>query len=185
VPNLYFDTSWWTPADVMAVCALIPPGQILFASDAPYGTPLEHGLFMIRCALAVGLDPDQIRGLMGGQTARLVAGEEPLDLGPALNRREIADDILLLRVSAFLHTAVGRIFSGDDGEETIALAKLACYAGEEEPHREVFATILRLLEMAQERMDPPPLTPGSKGIHLLLAALCMAATPGVPVPPLD
>ena len=35
-PNLFFDTSWWSPADVQALFALVPPGQILMASDAPY-----------------------------------------------------------------------------------------------------------------------------------------------------
>src|SRR6478672_8089721 len=67
LPNLYFDTSWWSPADILSVCALVPPGQILFASDAPYGTPLQHSLFVIRCALQAGLTQDQVRGLMGGQ----------------------------------------------------------------------------------------------------------------------
>src|SRR5580704_3619798 len=39
-PNLLFDTAWWMPADLQALFALVPPGQILFASDAPYGHPL-------------------------------------------------------------------------------------------------------------------------------------------------
>src|SRR3954452_3111503 len=143
LPNLYFDTSWWAAADVMVLCALVPPGQVLFASDAPYGTPLQHSPFVIRCALHAGLSPDQVRGVMGGQTERLVTGQDPLEMGPALDMRELGADVLLSRVGSFLHTAVGRIFSGDDGEETIALARLACYAGEEEPQREVFRSILR------------------------------------------
>jgi uncharacterized protein len=183
-PNLYFDTSWWSPADVMALCTLVPPGQVLFASDAPYGTPLQQGLFVIRCALHAGLSRDQIRGVMGGQTARLVAGEEPLNLGPALDRRELPADVLLMRVNDFLHTAVGRLFSGGDGEETIALARLACYTGQEEPRRELFASILHLLDLSEARLGPPPIGPGTEGIHLLITATCLAATPDVPVPQL-
>src|SRR3954454_4548129 len=80
LPNLYFDTSWWSPADVMALCGLVPPGQILFASDAPYGTTLQHALFVIRCALQTGFLREQVLAVMGGQLARLVAVEEPLDL---------------------------------------------------------------------------------------------------------
>ena len=30
-PNLLFDTAWWMPADMQALFALVPPGQILFA----------------------------------------------------------------------------------------------------------------------------------------------------------
>jgi hypothetical protein len=182
-PNLYFDTSWWSPADVIALCALVPPGQILFASDTPYGTPLQHSLFVIRCALQAGMSADQVRSVMGGQTARLVAGEDPLDMGPALDHRELPADVLLGRVNTFLHTAIGRLFAGADGEETIALARLACYTGEEEPRREVFASILRLLDLAEERFSPPPLGPGTTGVHLLMTAICLAATPDVPVPP--
>ena len=37
-PNLFFDTAWWSPSDLLALFAMVPPGQILFASDAPYGT---------------------------------------------------------------------------------------------------------------------------------------------------
>jgi len=35
LPNLYFDTSWWSPSDVLALCALVPPGQVLFATGVP------------------------------------------------------------------------------------------------------------------------------------------------------
>ena len=35
-PNLFFDTAWWNPADLLALFALVPPGRILFGSDAPY-----------------------------------------------------------------------------------------------------------------------------------------------------
>src|SRR5436190_9546470 len=121
LPNLYFDTSWWAAADVLALCSLVPPGQVLFASDAPYGTPAQHALFMIRCAIEAGLSEEQIRGVMGGQTARLVEGEEPLDLGPALDERSHARDLVLGGVETFLTSAIGRIFSGNDGHETLAL----------------------------------------------------------------
>ena len=40
-PNLLIDTSWWNPADLIALFRLVPPGQILWASDSPYGQPLH------------------------------------------------------------------------------------------------------------------------------------------------
>ena len=36
-PNLLIDTSWWNPADLYALFRLVPPGQIVWASDSPYG----------------------------------------------------------------------------------------------------------------------------------------------------
>jgi predicted TIM-barrel fold metal-dependent hydrolase len=35
-PNLFFDTAWIVPADLLALFALVPLGRILYGSDAPY-----------------------------------------------------------------------------------------------------------------------------------------------------
>ena len=43
-PNVYIDTSWWHPADILALFCLAPPGQVLWASDSPYGLPLHSAL---------------------------------------------------------------------------------------------------------------------------------------------
>ena len=53
-PNLFFDTAWWSPSDVQALFALVPPGQILMASDAPYSTPAFAATMAIRHGLQVG-----------------------------------------------------------------------------------------------------------------------------------
>src|SRR3954471_10885971 len=140
LPNLYFDTSWWAAADVMVLCCLVPPGQILFASDAPYGTTTQHALFVMRCALQTGLSHEQIYAIMAGQLERLVNREQPLDLGPALDRRERSEDVLLQRVATFLTTAIGRIFSGGDGTETLALARLACQLPRDDARTDVAAS---------------------------------------------
>jgi len=183
LPNLYFDTSWWAPPDVLALCGLIPPGQILFASDAPYGTPLQHALFVIRCARHAGLSDEQIRGVMGGQLERLLAGQEPLDLGPASGRREQSVDILLARIETFLAMAVGRIFSGEDAQETLQLVRLASVLPPDDARAELCASIVALLDLHDEVAGPPPRTPGSRGIHLVMTAICLGATPdcGAPV----
>lgn len=182
-PNLYFDTSWWSPADVFATLTLVPPGQVLFASDAPYGTPLQHSMFVMRCALQARLSHDQVRSVMGGQIERLVNGEEPLDMGRAPGTRGQAADVLLARVNTFLTTAIARLFAELDVEEVLALARLSCYTGEEEPHREVFASILRLIDLFErEAAGSNDFGPGARGAHLLLTALCLTSTPDVPVP---
>jgi predicted TIM-barrel fold metal-dependent hydrolase len=184
LPNLYFDTSWWSPADVIALCSLVPPGQVLFASDTPYGTPLAHSLFVVRCARHVGMSDDQVRGVMGGQLERLIARDEPLDLGPAIGQRERPADVLLMRVATFLTMAIGRIFSGDDGAETLQLARLACDVVDDDPHADVFAAIVSLLDIHDEIAAPSPRNPGSRGVHTLMTAICLAATPelGAPSP---
>src|SRR3954454_19298977 len=185
LPNLYFDTSWWAAADVMVLCSLVPPGQVLFASDAPYGTPAQHAMFVLRCALQAGLSHEQILGVMGGQIERLVSGQEPLDFGPALDIRDRPTDLMLQRVETFLTTSIGRIFSGDDGKETLALARLACEVPVDDPRADICASILRLLDLHDKVADDGPLTPGSRGVHLVITAMCLAATPDAGAPALN
>ena len=50
LPNVLFDTAWWISQDLMALFTLVPPAQILFASDAPYG----HDRRLSRLAAAAG-----------------------------------------------------------------------------------------------------------------------------------
>jgi predicted TIM-barrel fold metal-dependent hydrolase len=45
-PNLLFDSSWWMPGDLQALFSLVPPGQIVFASDSPYGNTAMSAAFM-------------------------------------------------------------------------------------------------------------------------------------------
>lgn len=81
-PNLFFDTAWWTPAQLLALFRLVSPGRILNARDLPYSTPVSHTLTTARCAWQAGPDQVQIAAVVGGQFARLVEGAEPLELGP-------------------------------------------------------------------------------------------------------
>jgi hypothetical protein len=181
LPNLYFDTSWWSPADVFATLALVPPGQVLFASDTPYGTTLQQSIFVIRCALQAGLSPEQLHGVMGGQLERLVAGDEPLDLGEAPNRRAHPADVLLTRTATFLTTAIGRFFSDLEATELLDLARLSCQVADDDPRAPIFASIGRLLELYDEHGEPGG-GPSALGTHLVITAICLAATPDVPVP---
>ena len=61
LPNLMFDTAWWMPADLLALFSLVPPGQVLFASDMPYGHTLASAAAQLRLMLQAGLTHDQIR----------------------------------------------------------------------------------------------------------------------------
>jgi uncharacterized protein len=182
-PNLFFDTSWWSPADVQALLALVPPGQILLASDAPYGSPLWAAVMGIRNALQTGLDAEQTRAVAGGQALRLVNGEDPLDLGPAPGVERLSRDPLLDRVYSFLMSALGQMFQGVEPTETLALVRLACNVGEDAPQAEVCRWVTRLLDERESYSPegdgrPPRFAPG---LHFAVAALGIVRTPDVPL----
>jgi predicted TIM-barrel fold metal-dependent hydrolase len=183
-PNLLIDTAWWDPADMMALFTLVPPGNILWASDSPYGLPLTSVMMHLRLALQAGLGTDAIRSIAGGQMQRLLDGEDPLDLGAAPGAARPIDP-LLERVVSHSAQAVARMFGRGDPSEPVALTKLACGVGEDGAHAEVFAAVLGLLETYEENLGEAP--PGQRiapAARLLVAAMTVARTPDVPLPDL-
>ena len=186
-PNLFFDTAWWSPADLQALLALVPPGQILFASDAPYGATAMSATWTLRHALQVGLSPEQARSVMGGQLIRLLAGEDPADLGPAPGAEGLSHDPLLERVHTFLLTSIGQGFRGVEPTETLALATLACEVGDDAPQAGLCAWIAALIEERADYLPGGPERPArfAPGLPLLVLAATLVRTPDVPVPALS
>ena len=183
-PNLFFDTAWWSASDVQALFALVPPGQILMASDAPYSPPAFGATMALRHGLQVGLAPEVLGDVLGGQALRLVEGRPPLDLGPPPGADSLPRDPMLERVYSFLMNSVGQMFHGVDPQETLALARLACDVGDDALHGAVYESVLSLLD-ARERYEggsdgrPAHFAPG---IHLIILAAALARTPDVPLP---
>jgi predicted TIM-barrel fold metal-dependent hydrolase len=192
-PNLYFDTAWWTPVDLITLLAYVPPGQILFGSDAPYGTPIHSFVVVFRAALQLGLSPEACASIAGAQLERLLDGQDPADIGPATGIGALEANPLLERVESYLLTAVGRMLLGDPAAEQLDLARLACEVGEDVPEAAVCRSVLAMLDRmdrysrdglfeggAQEGAGPGHLFPG---LHLIVAAAMLTRTPAVPLPP--
>ena len=184
-PNVFIDTSTWSSSDLIALLALVPPGQILYGSDVPYFTPFLVATLVVRCGLHVGLSREQLGWVMGGQSQRLIDGEDPIDAGPPPGRQEHAIDILLERVYALLVMAVGRMVVGDTGYEPLALARLGCeVADPDTPEGEAARHVLAILDR-QERFargqaaDGAPFYPG---VRLVMLAAGIARTPAVALP---
>src|SRR3954447_18662090 len=182
-PNIFIDTAWWNPADLIALFALVAPSQIVSASDSPYGLPLVAAFTHARCALQAGVGDEALRSIMGGQIARLVAGEDPAWVGEAPGASERALHPLLERVVTHLISAMGRAFGGGDPDESLALARLSCAVGEDAPHADVCAAVLELLDLYREHLaPPPPRRPFPVAARFVIAALTVARTPAVPLP---
>ncbi len=188
-PNLFFDTAWWNVHDMLALFSLVPPGQILWGSDAPYGTPLQSQITTIRCALQAGVAPAAMPDMLGGQMARLVNHEQAVDLGPAPGTGDLSHDVLLARLAAHLQTATGRMMLRDEPEEYLGLARLACEVGEDAPQARVCRSVLALLDRFEryEATRPPELDGAEggqrfPGLHIVLTATIVALTPDVQLP---
>ena len=181
-PNLFIDTAWWDPADMMALFTLAPPGNVLWASDSPYGLPLASAVMHMRSPPS--------RGSMRRRCARSRAGRSS-GCWPAPSRSTPGPppgvprplDPLLERVVSHSAQAIARTFGAGDPEESVALARLACAVGDDGPHADVFAAVLRLIDLYEEHLEPAP--PGRMfpiAVRLLLAACTVARTPDVALP---
>ncbi|NYE37621.1 hypothetical protein F4692_002754 [Nocardioides cavernae] len=183
VDNLFLDTSWWTPAHLMALFRLVPPGRVLAASDLPYSTPVSALMATARCAWQAGLEPAQVASVLGGQASRIVAGEEPLELGPppAEEAREVWP--FLEAASTNLLAALEAMQRGLDPEVPLVVARHACDVPGDDPDAPVLASVLRLLDLYEEHHEHLPrrntFTPGW---DLVAAAAVVARTPAAPLP---
>ncbi len=180
--NVFVDTSWWHPSDLLGLFALVAPGQILWASDSPNGLPFYSATLAMRCALQAGLAADQLMGVMGGQMERIIEGRDAADLGPPPGPAAAVGP-LLERVVAHLTGAVQRGFAHTEVDEPLALARLACAIGEDDPDARVASEVLELLDGYERLLEPPP--PGRmfpEALRLLVTALVLARTPEVPLP---
>ncbi|HLX20941.1 MAG TPA: amidohydrolase family protein [Gaiellaceae bacterium] len=108
--GVFFDTSVWSPIDVLTFFHLVPPEQVLFATDYPYGGMPNSMLLALRTARAAGLDEDQIVGMLG-RTARGIADSNPPP-EPSIPRGSdvVAQPLPLARIHQYLTMAMPLLF---------------------------------------------------------------------------
>ena len=184
LPNVFFDTAWWSIADLLQLFSTVPPGHILYASDMPYGPGMTTAFLFGRCADAVGLGDEARRAIAGAQLERVVGGAEPLDVGQApgpaaLGPRVIEAERVVVAASSAIHVA----FRGGDPTEALQLARSACRTSRMDEVGVLLRTIDRALQVALEAGAAAPdrpraVTPGA------LVAVALAGTPAVAVPAL-
>ena len=180
LPNLLFDSAWWIAADLRTLFTLMPPGQIVFASDAPYGHTLASAAAQFRFALQAGLSADQIRLIASGQSLR-IAAREPLErAGPAVGEHQRPTHVLLDRVAELIQLSSIQWIRGEDGAEMLSLARLACEVPDEIDDAPVFAAIRELLSAFDRATIEDP--DDRRRVTFLMMATAAARTPDVPVP---
>src|SRR5947209_916599 len=72
--GVFFDTSTWSPIDLLDFYRRIPPEQVVYASDFPYGQQPGSLLIAMRTALLAGYSQEQLRALLAGNGNALADG---------------------------------------------------------------------------------------------------------------
>jgi predicted TIM-barrel fold metal-dependent hydrolase len=139
--GVFFDTSVWSPVDLLDFFHHVPPEQILYASDYPYGRQPQSLTIAMRTAITAGLDERQLRDMLAGNANRIAAGEEPLE--------PFTQSMALARIHQYLSMATPLLWTRQqDTIGVIGLALNACY--ERNGYPKELEQIKELLTTAQE-----------------------------------
>jgi hypothetical protein len=126
-PGVFFDTSVWSPLDLLDLYRLVAPEQVLYASDYPYGTQPSSLLLALRTARMAGLDDTQLRAMLGGSARRIAAGEQALPLTPPRGPNAIVHPLTFARIHQYLSMATPLLWTRQaDTLGVLGLALNAC-----------------------------------------------------------
>jgi predicted TIM-barrel fold metal-dependent hydrolase len=126
-PNVFFDTSVWSPFDLLDLFRLVSPEQAVYASDYPYGRQPNSLLMVLRTARAAGLDDAALRAVLGESARRIAGGEQPLELTPPRGLGTVSQPITFARIHQYLSMATTLLWSRQpDTFGVLGLALNAC-----------------------------------------------------------
>jgi uncharacterized protein len=127
--GVFFDTSAWSPIDLLDFFRQVSPEQVLYASDYPYGQQPSSLLIALRTARVSGLTDDQIRGMLDGNANRIADGESPLEPTPAKGSDTFTQPMVLARIHQYLSMATPLLWTRQ--ADTVGVLGLALNATEE------------------------------------------------------
>jgi predicted TIM-barrel fold metal-dependent hydrolase len=149
IPGVFFDTSVWSAVDLLDLFRQVPPEQIVYASDQPYGRQPNSLLLSLRAARLAGFDDRQLRGLLG-ENARRIAENEPLaELTTPRGASSLVQPLTFARIHQYISMAVPMLWMRQrDGIGALGLAVNA--SRERDGHEEESERIEELLVTAAE-----------------------------------
>jgi predicted TIM-barrel fold metal-dependent hydrolase len=158
-PGVFYDTSVWSPVDLLDVYRRFSPEQALFASDFPYGQQPTALMIALRVGHAAGLTEEQLAGMLGGTAARIADGEPPPPFSSPSEHRTIEQPVTFARILSYLTMATVLLWtSQEDKIGVLGLAMNACrerdgFADERERIIELLACARELWPHAFEPED--------------------------------
>ncbi len=148
-PGVYFDTSVWSPIDLLDMFQRVSPEQVLYASDYPYGQQPDSLLISIRTARLAGLDDRQLLDLLGRSAARIADGGPPPELSAPNGRSTLAQPLTFARIHHYLAMATPLLWTQQmDTIGVLGLALNACQ--ERDGYAEERERIADLISCARE-----------------------------------
>jgi uncharacterized protein len=147
--GVFWDTSVWSAVDLLDFYRQVPPEQVLWASDYPYGQEPNSLLNGVRTARTAGFDDAQLRAMLWDNADRIAQGEPPLEPTKPLGHDELVQPMQLARIHQYLSAALPLLFMRQpDAIGVLGLALNTCHERNGMP--ESVDQIRELLEVARE-----------------------------------
>ena len=147
--GVFFDTSVWSPIDLLDVFNRVSPEQVVYASDYPYGQQPSSLLIAIRTAQVAGFSEEQIRDMLARTAARIAAGEPPAEPTAVKGRNRIEQPLSFARIHHYLAMATPLLWTRQaDTIGVLGLALNACR--ERDGYVEARERIAELLACARD-----------------------------------
>jgi uncharacterized protein len=125
--GVFFDTSVWSPIDLLSLYHLVSPEQIVYASDYPYGQQPSSLLISLRTARLAGFDEEQVRGMLAGNADRIADGEPPLEPTAPRGSDTFSQPMAFARIHQYLSMATPLLWTRQaDTIGVLGLALNAC-----------------------------------------------------------
>ena len=106
VPGVYFDTSVWSAIDLLDLYRQVPPEQVVYASDYPYGRQPNSLLLSVRTAKLAGFDDRQLRAMLG-ETALAIVDNAPVPpLSAPKGGTSLVQPLTFARIHQYISMAV-------------------------------------------------------------------------------
>jgi predicted TIM-barrel fold metal-dependent hydrolase len=145
----FFDTSVWSPVDLLDFFRQVAPEQILYASDYPYGQQPSSLLIAVRTARLAGLSESELRMILWENADRIDRGEEPLPPGKPHGSSTLSQSMTMARIHQYLSMATPLLWTRQ--QDTVGVLGLALNAcNEVDGHPGSCEEISELLECARE-----------------------------------
>ncbi|HEV7639866.1 MAG TPA: amidohydrolase family protein [Gaiellaceae bacterium] len=147
--GVFFDTSTWSPIDLLDFHRQIPPEQVLYASDYPYGQQPSSLLIALKTARLAGYSEDQLRAMLAGNANALADGDALPEPTAPVGSDSFAQTMQLARIHQYLSMAMPLLWTRQaDTLGVLGLAINVC--AERNGHEREVDGIRELLETARE-----------------------------------
>jgi hypothetical protein len=175
-PGVLYDTSCFSPPDLVSLFGRVPAERIVYGSDPPYGEPLTGLYLALRAAAAAGLGDRAVRAMLGGTVAGVLADGTAPAAAPLRAGRAVTMWASLARLLVYVAQAFAAFMAGAPAalRESLDLALSVCRDPAPDGDGPALERAGRTLEAARALLAAPDA--GLEPMRLMHLAMTLAAT---------